>query len=241
MTEQHRRFGRNPSPLDGRDWKLDNFIPPILELPKSAVWEFPLDPLDQTDTAHCVGFSMAHFGINLPTLTPYTDEDAHRFYYDCKVIDGDPKGENGTTIRSAAKVLQNIGAIRNYAFASDVSSIGAWVLTKGPIIMGTIWTEGMMVPDEDGVLSTDGFILGGHAYLVNEWNAKDGYISIMNSWGKDWGVGGKAYITIEDFGFLFRYGGEALAAVELENYRTTKDECFLTRLFTKIFGTRSKK
>lgn len=175
---------------------------------------------------NCVGFSGAHFGINLPTLTVYTAEDAHNFYYECKKIDGNPTGEDGTTLRSLAKVFQNLGVINNYAFAGDLDSIKTWVLTKGPVIMGTIWTEGMMRPNEQGILDISGFILGGHAYIVNEWDVKEGYVTILNSWGKNWGIDGRAYISIDDFKSIFLYGGEALAAVEIENYKTKNEGWF---------------
>lgn len=233
-----RKFGRIPSPIDRRDWDLDDFIPIKfkLVLPKKKSWEFPLTPLDQGATAHCVGFSMAHFGINLPTLTPYTKQDAHDFYYKCKVIDGDPKGENGTTLRSAAKVFQNIGAIDNYAFARDLNAIKTWLLTKGPIIMGTLWTEDMMFPDEHGVIDIGGYVLGGHAYLINEWDVKKGYVTILNSWGEKWGIDGRAYISIEDFELVFSYGGEALATIELEEYRTVQNACFLRNLFNRFIN-----
>jgi hypothetical protein len=170
---------------------------------------------------------MAHFGINLPTWTVYSKEDAHDFYYKCKIVDGEPGAENGSTIRSAAKVLQDVGAIDNYAFAREVESIRWWILNKGPLIVGTLWTEGMMTPDENNMLDISGFILGGHAYLINEWT-KDGRVGIKNSWGPKWGDNGKAYITVEDFRRLFYYGGEALAAVELENYKVKREHWLIT-------------
>ena len=231
-----RQFGRIPSSIDERDWHLEDFIPekPSFRIGQEAKWDFPGTPLDQGNSSHCVGFSMAHFGINLPTFTAYTNEEAHELYYKCKEIDGDPKRENGTTIRSAAKVLQDIGAINNYAFARDMDTIRWWLINKGPLIVGTIWSEEMMTPDEEGKLDISGFVLGGHAYLLNEW-CKDGYVGIKNSWGKQWGNNGKAYIAVEDFKTLFLYGGEALAAVENEHYKIKKD-CLLIRLVKQIIG-----
>ena len=229
-----RQFGRIPSSIDGRDWDLEDFIPDKLtfRVGQEAKWDFPCAPLDQENSNHCVGYSMAHFGINLPTFTPYSKQEAREMYYKCKVVDGDPGAENGTTIRSAAKVLQDMGAIENYAFARSIDSIRWWLLNRGPLIVGTIWSEGMMVPNEDGILDITGFVLGGHAYLVNELT-KDGLFGIKNSWGPGWGENGKAYITIEDFKRLFHYGGESLACVELENYKV-KREHWLIRLIKRI-------
>jgi hypothetical protein len=228
----NRKFGRIPSSIDERDWDLGDFITPTFRVAREAKWDFPCVPLDQENTSHCVGFSMAHFGINLPTWTAYSKQDAHQLYYKCKEVDGDPGAENGTTIRSAARVLQDIGAIDNYAFARDINSIRWWLLNKGPLIVGTMWTEGMMTPDKQGLLDIHGFVLGGHAYLINEWR-KDGLLGIKNSWGPRWGENGKAYITVDDFEKLFNYGGEALAAVELENYRVRREH-WLVRLIRRL-------
>jgi hypothetical protein len=90
----------------------------------------------------------------------------------------------------------------------------------------------MMKPDACGRLDIAGYILGGHAYLINEWR-KDNHIGIKNSWGPDWGIDGKAYMTVEDFKALFCYGGEALAAVELENYKAKRESC-IVRVIRRI-------
>ena len=221
--QQLRTFGRNESPPDPRDFNLGDFMPKRLYfmVGQSRKWDYPSTPLDQGKTAHCVGFGMAHFGINLPTMTMYSKEDAHNFYYKCKEEEGEPGQENGAFIRSAAKVLQDMGAIEVYAFALTVSHIKWWLLNRGPLIVGTVWTEEMMKPDADNKLDTSGYFLGGHAYLINEWT-EDNYIGIKNSWGPDWGTNGKAYISASAFEELFMYGGEALAAVELEDYLKKK-------------------
>lgn len=235
--EPERQFGRIQSPIDNRDWELVDFIEPGYKLVKEKKWDFPSDPLDQKNSPHCVGFSMAHFGICLPTFTKYTEDDAHNFYYECKKIDGAPANEDGTTLRSAAKVMQNIGAINYYAFARDIDSIKWWLLNKGPIIMGTIWTEGMMTPDNDGVIDITGYVLGGHAYIINEWR-EDNYIGIQNSWGTNWGFCGRAYISKDNLSAILEYGGEALTAVELESYRGEKNGflAWLVGIFSRIFG-----
>jgi len=225
-----RKFGRIESPPDYRDFHLTNFIPITLEpSPKSRVWEYPYSwesILDQKSSTHCVGFSMANFGINLPTFTPYTNQDGHDFYYQCKVIDGNPKSEEGSTIRSAAKVLRNVGAIEAYAFAYNLDQIKWWLLNKGPIIVGTVWNSNMMFPDENGVIGIGGSLMGGHAYLLNEWT-EDDYIGFQNSWGGGWGVDGKGYIKATDFAKLFADRGEAMTAVELENYMVAQDPWFI--------------
>lgn len=222
MDNLNRQFGRVPSPPDNRDFKLSHFMPRGAlkqTFITSKKWDFPVESLDQEISNHCCGFAMADFGINLPTFTKYTNDDGHKFYYLCKIEDGEPGMEDGSYIRSVVKVLKNLGKIEAYAFAYDMESIKWWILNRGPMIVGTAWTEGMMIPDEENIIHVIGRTVGGHAYLLNEWR-EDGYIGIQNSWGTSWGDNGKAYIGSEDFKKIFMYDGEAVTAVEIvkENF-----------------------
>lgn len=219
MTNKEKfNFGRKPSPFDIQDYKLASFIPKGIYKETGIIekdWEFIGKALDQENTPHCVGFSGASFGINLPVNTKYRNEDGHRFYYLCKEIDGEPGAENGSYIRSIAKVLKNnLKRIDGYAFAGNIDEIKWWLLNRGPMIAGTIWTEDMLHPDEKNVIHIGGEVVGGHAYLLNEWT-KDNFIGIQNSWDDYWGVDGKAYISAQDFETLFKYDGEVMTAVEL--------------------------
>lgn len=219
MKNLKTKFGRIPSTFDPRDFNLRAFMPRSTAFISVSIvnyknWEYLDTPLDQKDTPHCVGFSMANFGINLPIHTPYTVKDAHDFYYKCKVDDGSPNKEEGASIRNAARVLKQEGKIDAYAFAMDITAIKWWLLHRGPLMVGTIWTEGMLTSDENNMILPIGNIVGGHAYLLNEWT-KDGKVGIQSSWGTRWGINGKAYMTADNFTALFKYGGEAVTAVEL--------------------------
>jgi len=215
-------LGRVPSPYDPRDYNLSEFIPKgvmKLSLNLSRNWPFNAEPLYQGETPHCVGFSMANFGINTPVETPYSNETGHAFYYMCKILDGEPDAETGSNIRSAAKTLKTLGRINAYAFASNMTVIKYWLLNRGPMIAGTIWTLDMFTPDKDNIIHPTGEIAGGHAYLLNEWT-RDGYIGIQNSWNGYWGIKGKAYIYYKDFEKILRQYGEVLASTELPERKT---------------------
>lgn len=215
--EPIRRFplGRNQSPPDARDYRLADYIMFRVAYPvvKNKAWDFFAAPLDQGQTGHCVGFSGADWGINLPVQDAYTNQDGHAFYYKCKIVDGEPGQENGSNVRSIGKVLQDAHKLETYAFAGSIAEIKYWLINHGPLIVGTNWTDAMFTPDKNNIIHKRGAVAGGHAYILNE--LKDNkYFGIQNSWG-EWGVHGKAYISICDFSKLFRAGGEALAAVEL--------------------------
>ena len=212
-----RPMGRKRSPFDARDFKLSSFMPTGLgkiSLVNEMMWDFPREPLDQGMTNHCVGFGGANFGINLPTETNFSNQDGHRLYYLCKEVDGEPKNEDGSYVRSIAQVLREQGRIEAYAFANSLASIKWWLLNRGPIIVGTIWTTGMFTLKPEDIVDISGEPAGGHCYLLNGYR-KDDYIRIQNSWGYGWGTNGQAWISTADFEQIFRYGGEAVTSVEL--------------------------
>jgi hypothetical protein len=227
-------LGRLPSPLDIRDYRLAAFIPPLKgNLSGSKSWDFPSEPLNQDLTAHCVGFAMADFGINLPVQTMYTNQDGHDFYYKCKVVDGAPGKEDGTSLRAAAIVLRQLEKIPSYAFAATTDEITYWILNKGPMIAGTKWTADMFFPNTDNIIRPTGDVKGGHGYLING-KTSDGFYHIQNSWG-EWGVDGGAYISISDFEILLRNDGEAIAAVEsTPSDVPIQKECFLVALLKRL-------
>lgn len=232
-------FGRIESPYDVRDYDLEDFM---CELPCSAsfwtpqerMWEFPKESLDQEDTSHCVGYSGASWGISLPIFTPFENKDGERFYRECKQLEGNPNSESGAYVRSIAKVLKNNKHLKNYAFAQNIDDIRWWLLHKGPVIVGTIWTEGMMDPDDNNIIFPTGKNLGGHAYVLTEVT-NDGYFGLQNSWGADWGDNGKAYIAINDFEEIFKKRGEAIAAVEV--VVPPKKEWKIVEWFEKAINT----
>ena len=226
-------MGQNPSPEDKRDWQLSMFEPANLgDLTKSKMWPFNSLPLEQGETPHCVGFGGANWGINEPIQDMYTNADGHAFYDLCKIIDGEPGAQNGSTIRTIAKVLRNAGRLDGYAFAKTVDAITYWIINHGPVIIGTIWTVDMCVPDKNNVIHPTGKVAGGHCSVINE--TVDGNLfGIQNSWGLRWGINGKAYISRADFQSIFMAGGEAMAAVELPIKAVAKESCITT--FARIF------
>jgi len=209
------QLGRKPSPFDPRDYELVNYIPKLkLSLVKTKQWEFPLAALDQGQTGHCVGFGSADWGINLPIEDTFTNADGDKIYYACKVVDGEPLQEDGSCVRSAAKVLQSMGRLQTYAFAATTKEITYWLLHNGPVLVGTNWTNDMFTPDVNNVIHATGASAGGHCYLLNGVPDCKHY-HLQNSWSETWGINGGALISIKDFAKLLRSGGEAMAAVEL--------------------------
>ena len=205
-------LGCKQSPLDIHDYKLAAYEPLNLgDLSGETEWPFNHVSLDQRTTPRCVGYGLAGFGINTPIEDNYTDADGDRFYGLCKAIDGDM--EEGSTVRTGAKVLVKEGRIKKYAFANSVDEITYWLLHNGPVIAGASWTMDMFRPDSNNVIHPTGEVAGGHCFVLNA-KYKTDMFRLRCAWGDGWGVNGEVLISIADFAKLFRAGGEVLTAVE---------------------------
>lgn len=101
-------LGRNVSTKDPRDYPLSAFIHGVTS-PKEKIWTFDVDALDQKESVHCGGFTMAHYGICHPMFSLYTNNDGHNFYEQCNITDGTPGLQNGTSCRTMAQTGRRLG------------------------------------------------------------------------------------------------------------------------------------
>lgn len=184
--------------------------------PSGAVlWGDP-DQLDQGQTGHCVGFGCAQFCNADPIEDHLKNADGDAIYYEAKVIDGEPKAEDGSSVHSGIKALVNRKRIGAYAWASTLAVITQWVAAKGPVVVGTDWMNDMFSPDAQGIVKPTGGIAGGHCYLIVGYDPASGVLEFQNSWGSSWGLNGRFGMHSADFDTLVKANGfEACAAVEL--------------------------
>lgn len=220
---QERAFGRIESPHDPRDasFPLSAVLPSAPPELKEKYWWADGWWGDQGSSTQCVAYSWLHLiedgpvvqdgltGRSKPLIEPI------KLYKESQIRD--PwAGENypGTSIRSAAKVLKDLGIIKEYRWAQSVSDVVTALLTVGPVAVGTKWYADMNVPQPNGMMRVSGVEMGGHAYVLNGVNLESGTIRMKNSWGKAWGKDGFAFISIRDFQKLLSQGGEACIAFE---------------------------
>jgi hypothetical protein len=208
-------LGRRPSSPDKRDFKMSDAVNVLEKLtPPRPVKTWHSDRvLNQGETPHCVGFSWAGWGIAMPVEDPWNNPMGHNIYAACKILDGEPGEQNGSSVRTGAKVMMQRGKIGTYFFASSVDEAANYVARYGPVVLGTDWYTGMSYPSTfGGVIKPTGKIEGGHAYL---WLGVDSnYAIIRNSWGVGWGKSGDAKILLTDLKRVFAHDGEACAATE---------------------------
>lgn len=213
-----KTLGRNSKP-DVRDHKY--LIKNHFRLAPTRVTQKYWDPNgwwgDQGSTPMCVGYAWAHWledgpvghaGI-APILPPKT------IYEQAQLVD-EWIGEDydGTSVRGGVKYLQSSGFVKSYYWAFDVNTVIQYLLTYGPMVIGSDWYENMFYPDRTGLIRASGPIAGGHAYVINGVDTIARKFRIKNSWGKSWAKGGMAYISFNDMAKLIANQGEACIAVE---------------------------
>lgn len=174
--------------------------------------------LNQRDQPACTGFGAAHC-LSLGTRwRPMLEQHGHTFYAGAKRND-DEAGEDydGSSVLGVARYLhKETDLVREYWWANTLEELCHGVGYYDPVEAGTWWMTGMMDTDSEGYVNLTGNKEGGHAYCVGETHlipgkpVQDGFGTIFQSWGPDWGVGGNARIRLGDLGYLLGDWGECV-------------------------------
>jgi hypothetical protein len=201
--------------IDSRDasHQLRSLLATVHVEPRTKYWPTGAI-LDQGDKPHCVGYAWCQFIQSAPLMTRRR-VDPIALYRDAQRVDEWP-GENyaGTSVRAGAKVLQRMQAINEYAWANDAATVRDFLLTRGTVIVGTDWFEGMFTVKDNGFIDATGPIVGGHAYLLSGYSVQRNAFRIVNSWGREWGHLGRAWIDFDLMNSLIANYGEACSAIE---------------------------
>lgn len=137
---------------------------------------------------------------------------ALKLYSDAQVIDGHgpyPPNDYGSYGLSIAKALQNAGLISGYQHTFSLNN-ALLALTAYPILVGINWYQGMFTPDPDGRVRITGELAGGHEIVARQIDAENSRVWFDNSWGSNWGVKGRFYLTFIDLGVLLNQQGDVI-------------------------------
>lgn len=188
--------------------------------PQNVNWGLTDPILDQGNTGHCGGFGGCQWGNTLPVDDHYANSDGHALYYEAVSIGGAPGSEDGVETRWVAQALQARSRLATYGFAKTTAEITDWLRTKGPVMVGTDWSNDMFNPDANGYVVPTGGVAGGHFYVLlahQPEEPQEAYMAV-NSWGSSWGLDGFFRITVAHFGTLLKglsYPGDAIVSPEL--------------------------
>ena len=179
--------------------------------------------LDQGQEGACVGFATTHAILTEPIIQDpkiYNAKFAREsLYYPAQMNDQFPGGEypgadprmGGTSVLAVMKEAKKLGLIERYDWSFKPEDFILGIGYHGPSVVGTKWTDQMMRPDNRGVVSTYGRVVGRHAYLVYGINLRTNMALCLNSWGPDnYGVQGRFQIPLEALFDLLEDRGEAV-------------------------------
>lgn len=170
-------------------------------------------PLDQT-RGSCTADALCGALDSDPDFkgTIRAQADAEFLYDQEIVLEGydpvtDDPGGTGLMVCKAAKEL---GWIRRYehAFGTDHA---LKALTLRPIMAGVNWYSSFDTPDSvTGVvtLTANAYIRGGHEFVVDELDVISELVGCWNSWGPNYGIGGRFYMTFNLFDKLLHEDGD---------------------------------
>jgi hypothetical protein len=200
-----------------------------VSLPARKTWGIAPIALDQGETSTCVGHAWRNFLRCAPMRTEKSGPSAFDLYraavlldpfrendYEAQLPDHDPGLATGSTIRAGAQAVRQLGRLKSFLWAFELQPAIEWVLTQGPVVLGTEWYASMNRPDREGIvrIGPGARSLGGHAYLWRGVDTKRALALCSNSWGDSYGRSGDFLIPLRDMERLIRDGGECCTAIE---------------------------
>jgi hypothetical protein len=213
-----RRLGRHVA----HDSRSLRFRAPAKDPRKltSVRHSFLIPVLDQGQLGSCTGYA----GLNTLATPPFwkaTEQpitaagDPGRFavglYSDATRVDPWPgewePNDTGSDGLSVAKVLHARGLISGYQHATSLEAALAG-LAERVVMIGTTWLSGMFNPTPEGQLLLTGDASGGHEYVLDELDVSRRRAWMRNSWGPNWGLKGRAWLSWEDLGKLLADRGD---------------------------------
>lgn len=159
---------------------------------------------------------------------PWTEDGAVRLYSALTAADDFPgtypPDDTGSDGLTAAKVLTSMGIVPGYQHTFSLTDALA-ALQHFPLLVGTEWLDSMFYPDSLGRINAAGPVDGGHEWIVDEFipagrtphggsrplstGTRD-CIGGTTSWGTSFGVAGRFYLSVSDFGRLLAADGDVI-------------------------------
>lgn len=175
---------------------------------------------DQGDLGSCTGNAAAGALNTLPLHTAgqklYTEKDAVELYSLATELDtfagSYPPVDTGSSGLAVAKAAQQKGYITSYQHAFGIDA-ALQALMHYPVITGVNWYEGFDTPSPTGRVEISGQVRGGHEFEVVGYHAPSRTVGCVNSWGRDYGVGGRFRMSVETWAALLSEEGDVTVLV----------------------------
>lgn len=183
--------------------------------PSSKTWRLD-ERNDQGREGACVGFGVGHRLAAAPLeLSGVNYKFSYALYKEAQRLDPwEGEDYEGTSVLAGIKAAQKRGHVGQYRWCFTLDDYIDALCFEGPVVVGTWWKDSMWSPDSSGYLKTSGRNIGGHCYLLRGVDMKRKAFKVTNSWGRDWGQKGDAWIKFEDWERDLMPGGEGAVLYE---------------------------
>lgn len=118
-----------------------------------------------------------------------------------------PTEDTGSTTVAVLTAAQNLNLIDEFRWSFSFEDTLSTLCNVGPMICGMDWDEGFDHPDVLGQVTFTGRLRGGHeiclvAYLPDPHAEGGAWIEFVNSWGKGYGINGRARMSAATLRYL---------------------------------------
>lgn len=168
-------------------------------------------PLDQGQIGSCTANALCGALNCLPDYKGHTlnEGDAVNLYELETRLEGEPYPPNdpGGSGLMVCKAGKQLGLLKSYRHAFGIDhALHALVLR--PVIVGIDWYSSFDSPDANGVVKRSGFIRGGHEIVADQIDVDTQLVGFWNSWGSNWGRGGRFYMPFAVLDALLQNYGD---------------------------------
>src|ERR1700686_88269 len=172
-------------------------------------------PLDQGEIGSCTANALCGALDSAPDFTggtPLTEHDAVKLYELETKLEGQPYPPNdpGGSGLMVCKAAEQLGLLSSYQHAFGLQH-ALEALALPPVITGIKWYSSFDPPDPaTGMVKLDpsSAIRGGHEIVADEIDAENKLVWFWNSWGTQYGLGGRFCMAWADWGTLLEDQGD---------------------------------
>ena len=146
----------------------------------------------------------------------YCEANALQIYATARRLDTiSEDGAPGSSGLMACKAAQRLGIIKSYRHAFGIDH-ALRALALQPVMTGVTWYDSFDEPDpETGMveIAPGAAARGGHELLADQIDAENNRVWFWNSWGPDYGVGGRICMSFETWECLLEDRGDVTVPI----------------------------
>ena len=187
----------------------------------TKIWDRPLPPLDQGNVGSCSGNGCVGVLATAPNNTDgvgdsveFCEALAIQIYTRASQIDdfpgAYPEQDTGSSVLAVMKAAKELGLIAGYRWCIGIDDVLRTLSHIGSVEVGVQWYSNFDRPDNTGLVSVGGELEGGHAFELVGIDVERQVVWAVNSWGPNWGIGGRFCISFDDLRKLLTDAGEAV-------------------------------